>query len=301
MESHEKRHKLATRCIHAGDTVDPATGAVMPPIYTSTTFRQKAFGEPGDYVYSRVSNPTRDALERCVAALESGARGLAFSSGMAATSTVLELLDAGAHVDARRNDENGTPLSGALCTENVEVIRVLLAAGADIHAPCGWQEGTVLQQADQICENYPRCGEDIIRQIATLVGAAAGREVPSRTPIGNPIPLLFVSDFPAALNFYQEKLGFRVAWTSGDDDDPYGSIVRGNTDLHITVCKCEGNAHVGRLWVRIHSPDVDRLHAELVDKGVKMIKGPTTEPWDLREFTFNDPDGNRFVFFNFVD
>ena len=108
MGSHEKRHKLATRCIHAGDTVDPATGAVMPPIYTSTTFRQKAFGEPGDYVYSRVSNPTRDALERCVAGLESGARGLAFSSGMAATSTVLELLDAGAHVIAPADIYGGT-------------------------------------------------------------------------------------------------------------------------------------------------------------------------------------------------
>ena len=98
MESEGKGHKLATRCIHAGDTVDPATGAVMPPIVTSTTFQQKAFGEPGDYVYSRASNPTRDALERCVAELESGVRGLAFSSGMAATATVLELLDAGAHV-----------------------------------------------------------------------------------------------------------------------------------------------------------------------------------------------------------
>ncbi len=108
MGSHEKGHKLATRCIHAGDTVDPATGAVMPPIYTSTTFRQKAFGEPGDYVYSRASNPTRDALERCVAGLESGARGLAFSSGMAATSTVLELLDAGAHVIAPADIYGGT-------------------------------------------------------------------------------------------------------------------------------------------------------------------------------------------------
>jgi len=108
MGSHEKEHKLATRCIHAGDTVDPATGAVMPPIYTSTTFRQKAFGEPGDYVYSRASNPTRDALERCVAGLESGVRGLAFSSGMAATSTVLELLDAGAHVIAPADIYGGT-------------------------------------------------------------------------------------------------------------------------------------------------------------------------------------------------
>lgn len=108
MGNKQKEHKLATRCIHAGDTVDPATGAVMPAIYTSTTFRQKAFGEPGDYVYSRASNPTRDALERCVAGLESGVRGLAFSSGMAATSTVLELLDAGAHVIAPADIYGGT-------------------------------------------------------------------------------------------------------------------------------------------------------------------------------------------------
>jgi cystathionine gamma-lyase len=108
MESKGKEHKLATRCIHAGDTVDSATGAVMPPIVTSTTFKQKAFGEPGDYVYSRASNPTRDALERCVADLESGARGLAFSSGMAATATVLELLDAGAHVISPADIYGGT-------------------------------------------------------------------------------------------------------------------------------------------------------------------------------------------------
>ena len=93
-------HKMSTRCVHAGQTEDPATGAVMPPIVTSTTFRQPAFDEPGEFVYSRASNPTRDALERCVAELEGGARGLAFASGMAATATILELLDAGSHVIA---------------------------------------------------------------------------------------------------------------------------------------------------------------------------------------------------------
>lgn len=100
MADSKTKHKLATRCIHAGDTVDAATGAVMPPIYTSTTFRQSAFNEPGEHVYARASNPTRDALERCVARLESGVRGLAFASGMAATANVLELLDAGEHVIA---------------------------------------------------------------------------------------------------------------------------------------------------------------------------------------------------------
>ena len=101
-------HKLATRCIHAGDTVDGATGAVMPPIVTSTTFEQPAFCEPGPFVYSRASNPTRDALERLVAELESGVRGLAFASGMAATATILELLDAGDHVVAPADIYGGT-------------------------------------------------------------------------------------------------------------------------------------------------------------------------------------------------
>jgi cystathionine gamma-lyase len=88
--------------------MDPATGAVMPPIYTSTTYRQVSFGEPLDYAYSRVANPTRAALERCVAELESGVRGLAYSSGMAATAGVLELLDAGSHVVAPADIYGGT-------------------------------------------------------------------------------------------------------------------------------------------------------------------------------------------------
>lgn len=108
MTKKSTRHKLATRCVHAGDTVDQATGAVMPPVVTSTTFRQPAFNEPGQYVYSRASNPTRDALERCVAELEGGARGLAFASGMAATATILELLDAGSHVIAPADIYGGT-------------------------------------------------------------------------------------------------------------------------------------------------------------------------------------------------
>jgi cystathionine gamma-lyase len=99
---------LATRCIHGGDTVDPATGAVMPAIYTSTTFRQPEFGQPGPFVYARASNPTRDALERCVADLESGVRALAFSAGQAATAAVLELLDEGSHVLAPADIYGGT-------------------------------------------------------------------------------------------------------------------------------------------------------------------------------------------------
>jgi cystathionine gamma-lyase len=99
---------LATRCIHAGDTVDPATGAVMPPIVTSSTYRQSEFGEPMAYAYSRAANPTRDALERCVADLEGGVRAIAYAAGMAATAGVLDLLDSGAHVLAPTDLYGGT-------------------------------------------------------------------------------------------------------------------------------------------------------------------------------------------------
>jgi cystathionine gamma-lyase len=108
MTEHPDALSLESLCIHAGDTVDPATGAVMPPIYTSATFRQSEFGAPMAYAYSRAANPTRDALERCVAELESGSRGIAYAAGMAATAGVLDLLDTGAHVVAPADIYGGT-------------------------------------------------------------------------------------------------------------------------------------------------------------------------------------------------
>lgn len=105
--SRKSEHK-ETQCIHAGDTVDHATGAVMPPIYASSTFENPAFGEPGEWVYSRGGNPTRAALERCVAELEGGVRGFAFASGMAATAAVLDLLPAKSHVVVPNEVYGGT-------------------------------------------------------------------------------------------------------------------------------------------------------------------------------------------------
>ncbi len=92
--------RFATRAIHAGQSPDPSTGAVMPPIYVTSTYAQSSPGVNKGYDYSRTRNPTRGAWERCIADLESGIRGYAFASGMAATSTLLELLDAGSHVVA---------------------------------------------------------------------------------------------------------------------------------------------------------------------------------------------------------
>ena len=88
---------FATRAIHAGQEPDPATGAVVVPIYQTSTFAQDALGKHRGYEYSRTGNPTRAALEQCIAALEGGVHGLAFASGMAAEATVMQLLKPGDH------------------------------------------------------------------------------------------------------------------------------------------------------------------------------------------------------------
>jgi cystathionine gamma-lyase len=97
---HSAKHHLATRAIHAGQEPDPSTGAIMTPIYATSTYVQKSPGEHQGWEYSRSHNPTRSAYEQCIADLESGSRGFAFASGMAATATVLELLDSGDHIVA---------------------------------------------------------------------------------------------------------------------------------------------------------------------------------------------------------
>ncbi|MEN5376123.1 cystathionine gamma-synthase [Sphingobacterium kitahiroshimense] len=91
-------YKFATKAIHAGQQSDPTTGAVMTPIYQTSTYQQASPGEHKGYEYSRGTNPTRKALEDCLAALENGQHGLAFSSGMAATDCVLRLLKPGDEV-----------------------------------------------------------------------------------------------------------------------------------------------------------------------------------------------------------
>jgi cystathionine beta-lyase/cystathionine gamma-synthase len=94
-----KRHfEFATRAIHAGQEPDPSTGAIMTPIYATSTYVQESPGKHKGYDYSRSINPTRLAYERCIADLEGGSRGFAFASGLAAMSTVLELIDSGSHV-----------------------------------------------------------------------------------------------------------------------------------------------------------------------------------------------------------
>lgn len=99
---------LGTLAIHAGQSPDPSTGAVMTPIYATSTYAQSSPGVHQGFEYSRSHNPTRFAYERCVAGLEGGSRGFAFASGLAATSTILELLDSGSHVIAMDDVYGGT-------------------------------------------------------------------------------------------------------------------------------------------------------------------------------------------------
>jgi len=99
---------LGTRAIHAGQSPDPSTGAIMVPIYATSTYVQKSPGVHQGYEYSRTQNPTRMAYERCVADLEGGRQGYAFASGLAAASTVLDLLDSGSHVIAMDDLYGGT-------------------------------------------------------------------------------------------------------------------------------------------------------------------------------------------------
>ena len=99
---------LGTRAIHAGQSPDPSTGAVMTPIYATSTYVQRSPGEHQGFEYSRSHNPTRFAYERCVADLEGGTHGYAFASGLAATSTVLDVLDSGSHVICMDDVYGGT-------------------------------------------------------------------------------------------------------------------------------------------------------------------------------------------------
>jgi cystathionine gamma-lyase len=104
----QNKHGLGTKAIHAGQAPDPSTGAIMTPIYATSTYVQKSPGVHQGYEYSRTHNPTRGAYERCIAALESGTHGFAFASGLAAAATLMDSLDAGSHVVVMDDVYGGT-------------------------------------------------------------------------------------------------------------------------------------------------------------------------------------------------
>ncbi|MBI4410693.1 MAG: cystathionine gamma-synthase [Gemmatimonadetes bacterium] len=102
-------HRFATRAVHAGQEPDPTTGAIMPPVYQTSTYVQEALGKPRrGYEYARVQNPTREAMEANIAALEGARHGVAFASGLAAIEAVVKRLSAGDHIVSEENTYGGT-------------------------------------------------------------------------------------------------------------------------------------------------------------------------------------------------
>ena len=108
MSDENNQQRFATRVIHGGQHPDPLTGAVMPPIYATSTYVQESPGVHKGFDYARTRNPTRDALQACLASLEGGRAAFAFASGMAASSTVVELLDTGSHIVATNDLYGGS-------------------------------------------------------------------------------------------------------------------------------------------------------------------------------------------------
>src|SRR6266480_593239 len=104
----KKQYEFETRAIHAGQEPDPTTGAIMTPIYATSTYVQESPGQHKGYDYARSINPTRLAYEKCIADLESGTRGFAFASGLAAMSTALELVESGSHIVSSDDLYGGT-------------------------------------------------------------------------------------------------------------------------------------------------------------------------------------------------
>ena len=108
MLKNEKKYRLATKAIHAGQEPDKTTGAIMVPIYASSTYVQESPGKHKGYEYSRTQNPTRASYEKCIAELESGKHGFAFASGMSAADAILSLLKVGDEVIAIDDLYGGT-------------------------------------------------------------------------------------------------------------------------------------------------------------------------------------------------
>jgi catechol 2,3-dioxygenase-like lactoylglutathione lyase family enzyme len=105
--------------------------------------------------------------------------------------------------------------------------------------------------------------------------------------LGCPRPILYVRNLDASRRYYHDQLGFKLDWTDGDPPD-FGAVSRGETQLFMCE-RCQGNAGS---WLWVFTPDVDRLHAELVERGAQIKAAPANKPWGVREMQVVDPDGN---------
>jgi catechol 2,3-dioxygenase-like lactoylglutathione lyase family enzyme len=200
------------------------------------------------------------------------------------------LLEAGAEVDARRADDQGTPLSGAACTNEIDTMRVLLDFGADVHAPCGFCPGSVLDFVKRLAENIAHRHE--FRAMAELFAQHARCEVPDRAAMGRAAPVLYVSDMRRATDFYVNTLGFLCTYAQGDPASPiYAIVERGSAEIHLNAYKPEGRA--GLCSCHVLADPIDDLFAEYEAAGLVFEQELNVQDWGLKDFVLRDPDGNR--------
>ncbi len=272
---------FSTRAIHAGQEPDPSTGAIMQPIYATSTYVQDSPGVHKGYEYSRSQNPTRMAYERCVADLEGGAHGYAFASGMAATATVLELIDSGAHVVAADDLYGGTRRLFSRVRERSANLRFSFA---DLSTP-GALEQALQPDTAMIWVESPT--NPLLRLVDLAEVARVGRERGILTVVDNtfatpwvqrPLELgidVVVHSATKYLNGHSDVVGGVVA--IGEDDDlaerlgflqnsigaiagPFDSFLalRGLKTLALRMERhCQSAARIAS-WLEAH-PKIDRV------------------------------------------
>ena len=273
---------FATRAVHAGQAPDPSTGAVMTPIYLSSTFAMEAVGQHKGYVYSRVTNPTRTPYEACVADLEGGTKGVSFASGLAAASAILELLDAGSHVVAMEDLYGGiTRLlrevkarSAGLRTDFVDLSRPsALEAALKPETKLVWIETPTnpqlklvdLEEIGRVCRARgvlsvvdntfatPRLQRPLDYGIDLVMHSATKYLNGHSDVVGG---MVVIGDNPALA----ERLHF-VQYALGAIPSPFDSflVLRGLKTLHLRVDRCCENAARIADWLAKH-PKIGRVN-----------------------------------------
>jgi cysteine-S-conjugate beta-lyase len=276
-----RKEKLETRVIHGGQMPDPATGAVVPPIVTASTYKQSSPNVHQGFEYSRSQNPTRFAYERCIANLESGTAGFAFASGLAAISTLMELLSPGDHViasddlyggtfrlfDVIKKQSQGIQFSFIDCS-NIERIRQAITSNTKMI----WVEtpsnpllklinleaiAEVASQNDiiSVCDNTfssPIIQRPLERGI-DIVMHSATKYLNGHSDVINGVVITGRSDLEDQLRYLQNGLGA----ISGAFDSYF--VLRGLKTLAIRMQRHSENALELAQWLEQH-PKVKRVH-----------------------------------------
>ncbi len=244
--------KFSTRAIHVGQEADPTTGATIPPIYQTSTYTQPEFGRHKGYEYSRTGNPTRTALETCVASLEEGEWGLAFASGLAATSAVLSILRPGDHVIASEGLYGGTYrlFEQVLAQYGISFSYV---GGAE---PEGY--GAALQKNTRMIWI-----ESPTNPLLTLVDIAAVAKIASRAGVSLVVDNTFATPyFQQPLNLGADLVVHSTTKYINGHSDVVGGIVVGKSNDHREAIQFYQNAAGG-----VPSP----FDSWLVIRGLKTL------------------------------